>query len=194
MHLGSSFYTDDELAACGFRSLGANVKIKRTAALYFTENISVGSHTRIDDFTVIVASREPVTLANHVHIASHCYISGSDGFEMADYCGLAPGVAIFSSSDDYSGAKLTNPTLPRHMIGGTRGAVALEKHVIIGANTVVLPGVTIGLGSAVGAQSLVNKSLDAWGVYCGVPVRRLRDRSRELLDLERVLTAEDPTP
>ena len=194
MHLGSTFYTDDELATCGFRSLGRNVRIKRNAALYFTENISVGDDSRIDDFTVIVASREPVVIGRHVHIASHCYVSGSDGFAMADYCGLAPGVSIFTSSDDYGGSKLTNPTLPRHLIGGPGGAVTFEKHVIIGANTVVLPGVTIGLGSSVGAQSLVNRSLDPWGIHCGVPARRLRDRSRALLELEAALEAGRAAP
>jgi galactoside O-acetyltransferase len=62
--------------------------------------------------------------------------------------------------------------------------VTLERHVIVGANAVILPGVTIGEGSAVGALSLVNTSLPPWGIYAGTPARKINDRSRRLLDLE----------
>lgn len=184
MHMGERFYTDEELARYPFRRLGRNVKIKRNAGLFFVENISVDDDSRIDDFTIIVASREPITIGKNVHIASHCYISGSDGFTMEDFTGMSPGVLIFTSSDDYTGGKLTNPTLPRHLIGGPCGPVTLKKHVLIGAGSVVLPNVTIGTGSTVGSLSLVKKSLDEWGIYCGSPVRRLRDRKKDLLKLE----------
>ena len=55
---------------------------------------------------------------------------------------------------------------------------------IIGAGTVVLPGVEIGEGTAVGAQGLVTRSLEPWGVYAGCPVRRLKDRPQDLLEQE----------
>lgn len=187
MHLGERFYTDEELSEAGFRSLGKNVKVKRSAGLFFTENISIGDNSRIDDFTIIVASREPVSIGRYVHIASHCYISGSDGFIMEDFSGFAPGVSVFTSSDDYSGKMLTNPTVPRHLIGGAAAPVRLGRHVIVGAGTVILPGANIGDGSSVGAQSLVTKPLGEWGVHAGIPAKRLRDRSRELLKLESQL-------
>lgn len=189
MHLGERFYADEELAKVPFRSLGKNVKIKRNAGLFFTENISIGDNTRIDDCTIIVASREPVTLGRYVHIASHCYVSGSDGFTMEDYTGMSPGVLVFTSSDDYTGKKMTNPTLPRHLIGGPCGPVALRKHVIIGAGSVILPNVTIGEGSSVGSMSLVTRSLGDWGIYCGTPARLVRDRSKHLLKLEEELNS-----
>lgn len=184
-HLGERFYTDEELAGAGFRNLGKNVKIKRNAGLFFTENISLGDNTRIDDHTIIVASREPVVIGSHVHIAAHCYLSASDGLTMNDFSGLAPGVMIFTSSDDYSGRKMTNPTLPRHLTGGAAGPVHLGRHVIIGANTVILPGVNIGDGSSVGALSLVKKSLPEWEIFFGCPVERVGTRRKQLLDLEK---------
>jgi galactoside O-acetyltransferase len=185
MHLGERFYTEEELASAGFRRLGKNVKIKRSAGLFFTENISVDDNSRIDDFTIIVASREQVTIGKNVHIAAHCYISGSDGFVMEDFSGLAPGVLIFTSSDDYSGRKLTNPTLPRHLIGGPAGPISLGRHVIVGAGTVILPGVTIGQGASVGPQSLVRNSLNEWGIYAGSPARVVAPRVKDLLILEQ---------
>jgi galactoside O-acetyltransferase len=185
MHLGERFYTDEELAGAGFRHLGKNVKIKRNAGLFFTENISIADNSRIDDSTIIVASREPVVIGKHVHIAAHCYIAGREGLTMEDFSGLAPGAMIFTASDDYTGRKMTNPTLPRHLIGGPAGPVHLGRHVIIGANTIILPNVRIGEGSSVGAQSLVKKSLPEWGVFFGCPVERIAARKRDLLELER---------
>jgi galactoside O-acetyltransferase len=187
MHIGQPFYSKEELKKIKFRFIGENVLIKKNASLYFTENISIGNNVRIDDNVIIVASstKNPVSIANHVHIASNCYLAGSDGIELMDFTTLAPGVQIFSGSDDYSGEKMTNPTIDKKYIGGKSGKITLRKHVIIGANSVILPNVTIQEGSSVGALSLVNKSIDSWGIYCGIPVKKLKKRSENLLNLEK---------
>ena len=185
MHIGSNFYSDDELKSFKFKSLGKNVKIKKNVAIYFVENITIKDNVRIDDNTVIVASNNSTTIGNYVHIASNCYIAASEGLKMEDFSGLAPGVNIFTGSDDYSGKKLTNPTVDRKYIGGKSGEVVLGRHVIIGSNSVILPGVHIGEGSSVGALSLVTKSLESWGVYFGAPVKKIKSRSKKLLELEK---------
>jgi galactoside O-acetyltransferase len=185
MHVGSDFYSDDELKSFKFKSLGKNVKIKKNASIYFVENITIKDNVRIDDYTVIVASNKPITIGNYVQIASNCYIAGSDGLEMEDFSGLAPGVNVFTGSDDYSGNKLTNSTVERKFTGGRAGKIIIGRHVIIGSNSVILPGVHIGEGSSVGSLSLVNKSLKPWGVYFGSPVKKIKARSKKLLDLEK---------
>ena len=185
MHIGSNFYSDDELKSFKFKSLGKNVKIKKNVAIYFVENITIKDNVRIDDNTVIVASNNSTTIGNYVHIASNCYIAASEGLKMEDFSGLAPGVNIFTGSDDYSGKKLTNPTVDRKYIGGKSGEVVLGRHVIIGSNSVILPGVHIGAGSSVGALSLVTKSLESWGIYFGAPVKKIKSRSKKLLELEK---------
>jgi acetyltransferase-like isoleucine patch superfamily enzyme len=96
---------------------------------------------------------------------------------------LAPGVKLFSASDDYSGEYLTGPTLPAGMTGGSRGKITLRRHVLLGAGTVVLPGCTLDEGAAVGALSLVIKSLASWGLYAGIPCRLLRPRKKDLLKI-----------
>ena len=188
MNLGTSFFSEKELKKFKFRSLGRNVLIKKNVGFYFIENISIGDNVRIDDHVIIVASnkKNTVKIGNHVHITANCGLSGSDGIQLMDFCTLAPGVQIFSGSDDYSGKKLTNPTVDREYIGGKSGKVTLHKHVIIGANSIIFPEVTINVGSSVGALSLVNKSLDPWGVYAGIPVKKLKNRSKNILKLEKL--------
>jgi len=191
MQLGGRFRTEEELRDADFCTLGRNVKIHERASIYGVENISIGSNVRIDDFAIIVATG-PLKIGCYVHIASFCFLGSRYGIVLDDFAGLATGVKIFSASDDYSGEKMTNPTVPREFTGGKEGKVTLCRHVIIGAGSIVLPGCTLGEGVAVGACSLVKQDLPPWGVYAGVPVRFIRERKKDLLKLEQDLAALEP--
>jgi len=188
MNLGGTYFDEHELSSAGFRHLGKNVKVHNRASLYGVGNISLGDHVRIDDFAIIVATGL-VTIGSYVQIANLCYLGGRHGIEIEDFSTLAPGVKLFSASDDYSGEKLTNPTVPIELTGGEKGKVVLKKHVIIGANSVVLPNCVIGEGCSIGALSVVKRNLEPWGVYAGIPVRRIKERKRTLLSLEQQLIA-----
>lgn len=179
--LGGYYLTEHDLRGAGFRGLGRNVRIHTRASVYGVENISLGDNVRIDDFSITVATG-PLDVGNHVSIPNFCFVGSKYGIVLEDFVTLAPGVKIFTAADDYSGNKLTGPTLPAALIGGSHGKVVLEEHVIIGADTVILPGVVIGRGCSVGALSLVKESLGPWGIYAGIPVRRLKDRSKNLLN------------
>lgn len=58
----------------------------------------------------------------------------------------------------------------------------LNTHVIIGSQCVILPGVTIKEGTAIGSFSLVSKDVDSWGIYVGAPLKFLKSRSKDMLD------------
>ena len=75
---------------------------------------------------------------------------------MADFSGLSSRITIYSSNDDYSGNNMTNPSIPTEFTNVTHADVIIKKHAIIGSGSVILPGVTIEEGAAVGALSLVN--------------------------------------
>lgn len=181
--LGGEYYTEAELQSLGFRSLGKDVKVHSRASLYGIENISLGNHVRIDDFVVIIATGD-LDIGNHVSIHNFCFLGAKYGLILQDFVTLAPGVKIFTASDDYSGEMLTGPTLLQKFTGGKRGKVILEKHVIIGSGTVILPGCKIGEGCSIGALSLVKTDLISWGIYGGIPVSRLKERKKDLLLLE----------
>ena len=61
-------------------------------------------------------------------------------------------------------------------IDGRTGAILIDVDVWIGANTVVLRGVSIGRGSVVGAGSVVTKSIPANEIWAGVPARKIGQR------------------
>lgn len=172
------------LKALGFAALGENVQISDRASIYNPTQISIGSNVRIDDFCVISAGKGGMHIGNNVHIAAFCSLIGAGKITLADFTGLSSRVSIYSSSDDYSGASLTNPTVPEKFTSVQHANVCLEKHVIIGSGTVVLPGVTLHEGVAIGALSLVHKSCSAFGIYAGSPLKRIKERKRDLLALE----------
>jgi galactoside O-acetyltransferase len=184
------YYTEHDLRDVGFASLGSNVRIARNTTIIGPEHVSLGSDVRIDGGTVIAAASGTLSIGNFVHIAGSCHLICGGGVALEDFAGISHGVRIFSASDDYSGASLTNPLVPKKYLNVRVAPVTLRRHVIVGAGTVILPGVDIGLGSAVGALSLVSKSLEEWGVYSGIPARRIKDRSRRLLELEAELLRE----
>jgi len=184
------YYTTNDLLRFGFKSVGENVSIAKNCTIIGLENIDIGSNIRIDGNVVITSYSGFLSLGNYIHIGEGCLLSCSGGITLSDFSGLSQGVRIYSITDDYSGLSLTNPTVPHKYLKLKVAPVHLGKHVIIGSGSIILPGVTIGDGSAVGALSLVTKSLQEWGVYFGSPVKRLKARSKKLLQLERTLLEE----
>lgn len=178
-----AFIPPQQLALMGFKKLGVNVSISDRASLYNVDLLEIGDHSRIDDFCVISGK---VSIGRNVHIAVFCNVAGgTEGVTLDDFSGLAYGCQVFSQSDDYTGKSLTNPTVPAAFKSETKQAVHIGRHCIVGANTVVLPGVVLGDGSSVGAMSMVTKSTDEWGVYFGIPAKKLKNRKRDLLLLEQ---------
>lgn len=180
----NTFLTEEEVAALGLKSYGKNVYIGRNAILYNPEKLSLGHDVRIDDFTIISGN---VTLHNYIHISHMCGLYGGDaGIEMDDFSGLSSKVNVYAVSDDYSGASMTNPMVPmEYKPGAYQAKVHLKKHAIIGNNATILPGVTIEEGSSVGSMSLCNKSTEPFGIYVGIPAKKLKDRKKDLLELEK---------
>jgi galactoside O-acetyltransferase len=157
----------------GFFSIGKNVQISDRASFYGVARISVGNNVRIDDFCVIAAGEGGISIGNHVHIAVCASLIGAGKITISDFSGVSSRVSIYSSSDDYSGATMTNPTVPSQFTGVTHADVFLGRHVIVGSGSVILPGVTIEEGAAIGALTLVNKNCESFGIYMGNPARSI---------------------
>lgn len=184
-----AFLEPPQLAQLGFKSLGKNVRISDRAVFYNADQIEIGDHSRIDDFCVISGR---VCLGRNVHIAVFVNLAGSTaGVFVDDFAGISYGSHVFSQSDDYSGGFLTGPTVPAKYVRTSREPVHIGRHSIVGAACVILPGVTLGEGTSVGAASLVTKSTQEWSVYVGSPARRVKERSREMLLLEASYLAEE---
>jgi len=174
----TGFYTEKELSELGLKTYGKNVLLSRQCSLYAPEKISLGSNLRIDDFCLFSGD---ITIGSYVHISAYSALYGGCGIEMEDYTGLSPRCTIFSASDDFSGDYLIGPMVDKSKTNITGGKVLIKKYSQVGAGSMLLPRVIINEGVAVGAMSLVNKNLEEWGVYIGIPVRRIKERNKGLL-------------
>jgi galactoside O-acetyltransferase len=181
------FCSEAELAGLGFARLGRGVKISSKASIYNAHRITIGDDVRIDDFCVLSAGAGGISIGSHVHVAVFCSLIGAGSITLGDFCNLSSRVSIYSSSDDYSGQRMTNPTVPAEFTGVAHADVSIGRHAIIGAGSVVLPGVVLGEGAAVGALSLVKEDCEAFGIYAGAPARHIGGRRRDLLELEAQL-------
>lgn len=177
----TSFYTEQELSQLGLKSYGENVRISRHAQIYSPEKISIGDNVRIDDFCILSGKIE---IGSHIHIAAYCALYGADyGIVMKDYTGLSARATIYAAMDDFSGNYLIGPIHDQSCTNVTGGIVILNKCSQVGAGTLIFPCVQIGEGSVVGAMSMVKTDLEEWGIYAGVPVKRIKVRKNDLLNL-----------
>lgn len=180
----TSFLDRDTIEQMGFAAVGEDVLISTYARFYGIWRIHIGNHVRIDDFCIISAGEGGIRIGDYVHLAPYSFLVGHAAIVLDDFSGLSWQAGILSSSDDFSGRWLTNPTVPAAYRKPEHAPVYLHRHALVGAGSLILPGVTVGEGAAIGAQSLVTKDCEPFKIYFGVPAKPIKERNRNLLELE----------
>ena len=153
----------------------AGVKTFEFTKIVGLEQIEFGRNVIIDDFTFIYATA-PIKIGNYVHIGCFTSISGGAELFIDDFTAISQGCNILTGSDDFVDWGFGNSTIDEKYRNTKRKPVKIGKFCIIGANSVVLPGVTIGEGASVGGGSVVTYDLEPWNVYIGN--RKLKPRNK----------------
>jgi galactoside O-acetyltransferase len=182
----SNYLTEDEIQNIGFKSYGKNILISKDTKIYNPNNITLGNNIRIDDFCLISGGKEKeLIIDDYIHIAAGCYIYGAGGLHIKSYTAISSGCKIYTMTDDFSGHYYpTLPTIPDHAKNVKYDKVIIDKYVIIGTNSVILPGCIINEGVSIGACSLVNKNCDSWSIYIGSPITFFKFKSKKILDIK----------
>jgi acetyltransferase-like isoleucine patch superfamily enzyme len=178
-----SFLNHGQLKNIGFKDVGKDVLVSDRASIYNPGNISIGDRSRIDDFCILSAGLGGIKIGRNVHIACHVTLIGSGAIVLEDYVGLSGRVSLYSSSDDFSGEFMTNPTIPDKFTSVRSRPVTIGRHAIIGTGVVILPGVNIGEGASVAALSLVLSDCRPFMSYRGNPALMQNERRRDHLTL-----------
>ncbi|PIR77825.1 MAG: acetyltransferase [Candidatus Magasanikbacteria bacterium CG10_big_fil_rev_8_21_14_0_10_38_6] len=106
----------------------------------------------------IVRHVKNFVLGLYTDIGAFCYINAKYGVDIGDNVQIGAHCAIYSVST----------------IDNKQGKVTLGKNVCIGAHTIIMPGVTIGEHSVIGAHSFVNKDIPSYVVAVGCPAKIIR--------------------
>ena len=177
----SSFYRAEELPTLGLASYGERVLISRKASIYKPDQISLGNNVRIEDFCIISG---PLIVGSYVHIAAGAILRPCPEYPIIfdDATGIAPRVTIFTTTDDYSGPFLFGPFFPEKFKNNRSGVVHLERFVLVGTQSVILPRVTLQEGTSVGAMTLITRTTKPWTVYFGIPAKRIGPRDSGVKD------------
>ena len=180
-----TWMSNEQIQSMGFASVGKNLKLSDKASFYNCQKIQLGNNVRIDDFCVLSAGVEGIEIGNYIHIGVFSSLIGAGNILLSDFCNISSRVSIYSSNDDYCGRCMTNPTIPLIYRNVQHDNVKIGRHVIIGSGSIVLPGTTLEEGAAVGALSLVKNSCISFGIYAGIPAKKIAMRRRDLLKFEQ---------
>ncbi|MEA3286476.1 MAG: DapH/DapD/GlmU-related protein [Candidatus Marinimicrobia bacterium] len=140
------FIHDNVLAIPRLSEVGSGTTISPSAAFAYPENISLGKNC----------------LINH---NNRIYAGPDTKIVLLD--GVMVGPDVFMTSDHFS-SSMSNPHKPH---SGSAANIFIDKNVRIGAHSIILPGVSIGQNTAVGAGSVVTKDVPADVIVAGNPAR-----------------------
>jgi len=180
-----AFLTEQQLQSLGLKSYGTNLLISDKASLYNVGNISIGNNVRIDDFCILSAGKGGIVIGNRVHIACHTSLIGKAKITIGDFSVLSSRVSVYSSTDDFSGEYLISPMVDSKDTNVYDIPIVIEKLVVVGCGSVILPGAYLAEGTALGSMTLLKTPTEPYKMYVGVPARYLHNRSTRCLNLSK---------
>lgn len=135
--------------------------------------IYIGEKIKVYQKVIIAIGKGEIHIGNNGLIGVGTYINcGDENLTIGNNVAIAPYCKIFTNSHHYSNEKINIESYKN-------GNVIIEDNVLIGTNTVILPGVKIGHGSVIGASSLVNKDVESDTIVAGIPAKLLKNRKFE---------------
>ena len=112
-------------------------------------------HGKMTQYNYIVQYPENLKTGKNFDIGEFSYINSEKGVKIEDWVQIGSHCSIYSHST----------------IDGKEGPVHLKKNCKIGTHSTIMPNVTIGVNSIVGAYSFVNKNIPDNELWIGVPAK-----------------------
>lgn len=157
----------------GYKKFGPGSIIKFPYRIWNKKSIEIGKDVFIVENSFFAVTKSfknqkfnpQVIIGNNVRIGSNFFLSCIDKIEINDNVIISDRVFISDHSHGYENIKIPIINQPLE----AEGKVLIKSGSFIGVNVVILPGVTIGKNSVVGASSVVTKSVPDYVVVAGIP-------------------------
>ena len=154
--------------------LGNRIFIGENACLdacYLKSKIRVHDGVHIGRNSILRAGIGQITINEGAIVNRFVYLDGNGGIQIGKNSLLGNKVEIISGDHIFD-----DPNTPIKFQGTKLEKVTIGEDVWLGASTIVLPGVTIGNGSVVGAGSVVTEDIPNYSVAIGTPAKIVRKR------------------
>ena len=151
--------------------LGARCKLHRFATVDAARgHILLGKNCTLNRYAMLQSGRGELICGERVEINNYSIVNASGGVSIGDDTLIGPGVKIISYQHGIAPGVLIRKQANHD------APIRIGRDVWIGANAVVLAGVTIGDGAVIGAGAVVTRDVPAGEIWAGVPARCLRRR------------------
>lgn len=168
---------------------GEGVRLYPLCKMIRAANAQLDNCCQIMDFVFIDAGKS-LRLGKYSTLTWYVLIEGGANTYIGDRVFLGPGTKVLTST-----YKLNGYYAIEHIPDGCRGTdygdITIKDDAYIGANCTILPGVTIGEGAVVGANALVTKDLEPWGIYVGSPCKKIGEREKPTAERQEAIKQVD---
>jgi acetyltransferase-like isoleucine patch superfamily enzyme len=153
------------------KQFGNGVRIGSGVGFKHLETFEIGDAVFIGAQAYIQGRFDGTTkIGNHVWIGPQAYLDARN-LILEDYVGLGPGAKVVGSA--HTGLPIDHPIIETDL---EIKPVRVEAWADVGTGAVLLPGVTVGKGSIVGAGAVVTHDVPPFAIVAGVPAQFLRWR------------------
>jgi len=167
-----SSHGDGRFKISDFKTIGENVVFESGVLIFHPGTISFGSNIYIGHNSILKGYFNSVMeIGSNTWIGQGCFFHSAGNIFIGETVGIGPMVRILTSYH-----KETLADLPIMQYPIDFKPVRIEDGADIGIGAIILPGVTIGRNSIVGAGSVVTKDVKPYSVVAGVPARLIRTR------------------
>ena len=164
---------------------GEGVRLYPLCKMIHASNAELDDNCQIMDFAFIDAGKS-LKLGKFSTVTWNCIIEGGANTKIGDRVFLGPGTKILTSTYELNGYYAIEH-IPDECRATRYGDITIHDDAYLGANVTVLPGVTIGEGAVVGANALVNKDLEPWGIYVGTPCKKIVEREKPTSERQELI-------
>lgn len=141
-------------------------------AYYFTQQLKSCGNNCNFYYPFRVEEPSQLEVGSGVSIGTYVHMWCQAGVSIGNHVFIGSHAAITSVTHDYNRATLPNIGKP----------IVIEDGVWIGTHAIIMPGVTVGKGAVVGANSVVTRDVEPYSIVIGSPARHYKYRNIEEID------------
>ena len=156
----------------GLKAIGKNVRFEDDVRLLSPERVSIGDDVLLMYGVYVSPCGAHITIGSNTHFAPYGVLYGP--LTIGSNVAVAAHVVFASVGHGYDRVDVPMVDQPT-----TSRQIVIEDDVWIGANAVIIGGVTVGTGAIVGAGAVVTKDVPPFSVVGGTPARVIRDRRED---------------